>query len=154
MLHIQLTLYLLGIDFGFSYVDNSSQWRFPIAFQILFALLLIAGISILPESPRWLLNQGREEEATNIVAALNGTPADDEATLNEMRFMIKNIRAANGAQEQTSFGDVFSRGKGKHLRRTLIGASSQAFQQLGGCNAVIYCKFYPPLVIRCMIYEN
>ena len=41
------------IDFGFSFLEPSSiSWRFPIAFQIVFALILLAFIMELPESPR------------------------------------------------------------------------------------------------------
>lgn len=45
---------------------------------------------------------------------------------------------ANGDSVGGSFKDLLLGGKSQNLRRTLIGASSQAFQQLGGCNAVIY----------------
>lgn len=41
------------VDFGFSFLDpNPVSWRFPIAFQIFFALLLLIFIMDLPESPR------------------------------------------------------------------------------------------------------
>lgn len=41
------------IDFGFSFLEPSSvSWRFPIAFQIVFAILLLIFIMELPESPR------------------------------------------------------------------------------------------------------
>lgn len=42
------------IDLGFSFLEPSTiSWRFPIAFQILLALFVLAGIPGLPESPRW-----------------------------------------------------------------------------------------------------
>ena len=34
--------------------------------------------------------------------------------------------------------DILKGGKQQHLRRALVGASTQLFQQIGGCNAVIY----------------
>jgi len=41
------------IDFGFSYLEPSPvSWRFPLAFQIFFCLLLLALILEMPESPR------------------------------------------------------------------------------------------------------
>jgi MFS family permease len=135
------TLIAYWLDFGFSFLNGDVSWRFPIAFQIFFAILLVIGIILLPESPRWLLRHGHEEQATQILAALNASTIDDEQTQSQKRIILDSIKSLTGAQQHTTFKDVFSRGKGKHLRRTLIGASSQAFQQLGGCNAVIYCKF-------------
>lgn len=120
------------IDFGFAYVDSSAQWRFPIALQILFALLLIAGIAVLPESPRWLLNRGRDAEALRVLAALNRTSELDPATRTEQKVIADSIAAVAGVQSHSGFRDVFSSGNGQHLRRMLIGASSQMFQQLGG----------------------
>jgi MFS family permease len=38
------------LDFGLSFVDSSVSWRFPTAFQIVFAMILIAGVWVLPES--------------------------------------------------------------------------------------------------------
>lgn len=41
------------IDLGFSFLEPSSiSWRFPIAFQLFFALIIVAFIFELPESPR------------------------------------------------------------------------------------------------------
>ncbi|TGZ79868.1 sugar porter family MFS transporter [Ascodesmis nigricans] len=132
------TVIAYWLDFGFSYVDNSSQWRFPIAFQVVFAFLLIGGVMLLPESPRWLLNHDHNEQAGVVLAALNGAPVNDPATLKEKKIIMDSIRKLTSMEAQSGFKDVFSRGKGQHLRRMLIGSSSQMFQQLGGCNAVIY----------------
>jgi len=42
------------IDLGFSFLEPSTvSWRFPIAFQILLALIIVAVVPGLPESPRW-----------------------------------------------------------------------------------------------------
>ena len=43
------------IDFGMSFCSSSISWRFPIAFQIVFALIILAFVLELPESPRWLI---------------------------------------------------------------------------------------------------
>jgi MFS family permease len=40
------------IDFGMSFAPGQVAWRFPIAFQILFALTILAFVLKLPESPR------------------------------------------------------------------------------------------------------
>lgn len=46
------TVIAYWVDFGLSYVDSSVSWRFPIAFQIFFALIVIGGVLVLPESPQ------------------------------------------------------------------------------------------------------
>lgn len=37
-----------------SYVHNESQFRFPIALQIAFAIVTMVLVFVLPESPRWV----------------------------------------------------------------------------------------------------
>ena len=57
------------VDFAFSFLEPSQiTWRFPIAFQIVFALPILALIMPLPESPRWLILKGREAEAVSVVS--------------------------------------------------------------------------------------
>lgn len=46
------TLVSYSIGFGASCGPPGLTWRFPIAFQIVFGLLIIAGMFVLPESPR------------------------------------------------------------------------------------------------------
>ena len=41
-------------DYGMSYVKNEAQFRFPLALQILFAIVTFLGVMCLPESPRWV----------------------------------------------------------------------------------------------------
>lgn len=66
------------IDFGFSFLEPSTvSWRFPIGFQIIFALIILAFILELPESPRWLVLKGKEDEALHVLAALNDRGSDD-----------------------------------------------------------------------------
>lgn len=45
-------------------------WRFPFAFQIVLCMGSIIGTRFTPESPRWLLQKGREEEARAVLAQL------------------------------------------------------------------------------------
>lgn len=126
------------IDFGLSYIDSSVSWRFPIALQILFAILLIAGVAVLPESPRWLFVHGHEEAASQIIADLNNSNIEDEGTQREIRIIVEGINASAQISGGTTNRELFVGGKKQHFRRMAIGASSQIFQQLGGCNAVIY----------------
>lgn len=124
------------LDFGLSYVNSSVQWRFPVAFQIFFALILFFGIINLPESPRWLLAQDRKAEALHILAALE----DLEPEADEIVAQATVIQDAVNrfSRSQVGFKDLMSGGKTQHFQRMVIGASTQFFQQFTGCNAAIY----------------
>ena len=66
------------LDFGFSFLDPSTiAWRFPIGFQIFFALLILIFVLELPESPRWLILKGQEDEAMSVLSALSDLPRED-----------------------------------------------------------------------------
>ncbi|KAJ5146478.1 uncharacterized protein N7515_001042 [Penicillium bovifimosum] len=52
------------------------SWRFPLAFQVIFPLIVLAGSPLIPFSPRWLLQQGRRDEAFDVVRKLHSTPRD------------------------------------------------------------------------------
>ena len=63
------------MTYGLSFVNGSISWRFPIAFQLVFSIILLATLPWLPESPRWLINNGREAEGAAVLAALEGEGA-------------------------------------------------------------------------------
>ncbi|KAG2419834.1 sugar transporter STL1 [Aspergillus terreus] len=124
------------IDFGLSYVDSSVQWRFPVAFQIVFAVFVTMGALMLPESPRWFVMKGRDEEARQVLAALNDAPIDSDSVLTDFNLMKADLKASQGAQ--ADWKTLFTFGKTQEFQRMMIGCSGQFFQQFTGCNAAIY----------------
>ena len=124
------------LDFGLSYVDTSVQWRFPVAFQIVFALFLFFGVAQLPESPRWLIAHGLKDEAHYVLATLNDVDIDDEFVIEESAIITDGVNRF--ARTQIGFKELFSGGKQQNFARMIIGASTQFFQQFTGCNASIY----------------
>ncbi|KAL8287655.1 hypothetical protein RQP46_003513 [Phenoliferia psychrophenolica] len=125
------------VDFGLSFVHTSINWRLPIALQIIFAAATLFGVWHLPESPRWLMHEGRHIDAQRVIAALAGDTYDSEATLLQTRLIMQTIEQSHqlGVVKKRN---MFTNGPTQHFRRMLIGSSSQIFQQIGGCNAVIY----------------
>lgn len=94
------------IDLGFSYLPPSTaQWRAPLAIPFLFSVIMLASVFSLPESPRWLVSQGRIEEATVSLGQYRGSQACEETVLRE----IDGIRLAFENTETTSLRDIFSR---------------------------------------------
>lgn len=89
-------------------------------------------IEFLPESPRWLVSHGDYAEAQRVVAALEPAPFHSETVLDQTRVILDSLEGAKNRRKK----DVLTNGPTQHLRRMLIGASSQIMQQIGGCNAV------------------
>ncbi|KAK5134871.1 hypothetical protein LTR08_005961 [Meristemomyces frigidus] len=137
------TLFAYWIDFGSSYGPPGLTWRFPIAFQVVFGLIIIVSMIWLPESPRWLLTRDRQEEASTVLAALRGLDRDHEDVKREAAIILDSIHASGHSGGNTPFSALFTGGKTQHFRRMVLGISCQFFQQIGGCNAVIY--YFPVL---------
>ncbi|KAF8591260.1 general substrate transporter [Ramaria rubella] len=54
--------------FGTFFITNSWSWRIPSAIQALPSVLQVFLIWWVPESPRWLMSKGRDDEARKILA--------------------------------------------------------------------------------------
>ncbi|KAL8973644.1 MAG: hypothetical protein Q9197_002117 [Variospora fuerteventurae] len=124
------------LDFGFSFLDpNSIAWRFPIGFQIFFALVILSCVHELPESPRWLVLKGKEDEALNVLGALSDLPSDDPYIWGEFQA-IKDTVIEN--QKAGGLKDLFTMGPDRHLHRTCLAYVNQMFQQISGINLITY----------------
>ena len=66
--------------------DSSFSWRFPLALQTLFPLILLADSVKLPPSPRWLVQKDRSEEALRVLQELRACPGDPHHDFAEAEF--------------------------------------------------------------------
>lgn len=63
------------LSFGLTFVNNGYsdvRWRFLLAFQCFPALLLLIGIKLLPDTPRYLASVGRYDEARDVLEHVRG----------------------------------------------------------------------------------
>ncbi|PYI15420.1 MFS sugar transporter [Aspergillus violaceofuscus CBS 115571] len=147
-LAIELTINIFGVmtaywvDYGMSYVNSEAQFRFPIALQILFAIITLLGVIVLPESPRWLISHGQRDKAQHIIWAVqpNADQISESDTLvtTEVEEISRAIAEEQAASQEGSFGMIFSNGPQKFFYRTLLGMGGQFMQQMSGVNLITY----------------
>lgn len=148
MLVAQLGIVGLGavlcswLNFGMRFVNSSFSWRFPIALQCLFAVLCAAMCLYLPESPRWLISRRRVEEGEYVVSLLLRKPVESDEVQDLKNEVLFNVEHESEVASQTGWRDLLRRDETQNLRRIILGALSQFFQQMGGINVVNYYMGY------------
>ncbi|GAM89376.1 hypothetical protein ANO11243_074130 [Dothideomycetidae sp. 11243] len=152
---IELIMNIFGFSlsnwctFGFSFVGGPVAWRIPLALQFIFIAILYATVPWLPESPRWLIWMGRNEEAQQILADLEGLDFHDSFIVSES----KEIQFAVEYEKENSIpwslllrGQTGGKGGTCTIRRLILGMGAQAMQQFAGINVTSY--YLPTVLIK------
>lgn len=125
----------LWIDLGFYFIKGSSvSWRFPLAFQVVLSLTAMIFITVLPESPRWLIKTGRIDEAREVLAALQ----ELEPHCSAITDKIHEVQTTLAVCGNTSWTAMFTNGEQRLFHRAYLAATGQMFQQMCGVNLITY----------------
>jgi sugar porter (SP) family MFS transporter len=125
------------IDYAFSIHKSSYAWRIPVILQCIFLVPMLFIIAIVPETPRWLASHDRGDESLMVLRRIHRHRMSDE----DIRFLHADIMQTVIVEKSIGAGKWKDILKNDHLqsrRRFLIACAIQAFQQLGGINAIIY----------------
>ncbi|GAA5851648.1 hypothetical protein JCM3766R1_002015 [Sporobolomyces carnicolor] len=117
--------------------SGKSSYQIPIGIQFIWAAILGIGLFILPESPRWLLLKGRDEDARRALARIFKADPDSQEVNEELAEIAANIHHERSLGTAT-YLDCFKGGPGRNRLRTLTGMGLQALQQLTGINFIFY----------------
>lgn len=117
--------------------DNSVSWRFPIAFQGLFALVVVSCILFLPESPRWLARSGRMEEAAEVLARMEDVPVESEHVAQELEIIQQSLHMDTDTANESS-SSPFALTSNRHLHRTAIAVGVNILAQMTGVNIITF----------------
>lgn len=113
----------------------NTNWRLMFASETLPAVLFFLLLIPAPESPRWLTEKKRENEALSILTKVDGV-AHAKAEIISIKEAIQ--------QECGTFAEIFSPG----IRvATLIGVALAILQQVTGINVILY---YAPVIFKSM----
>ncbi len=125
-----LSAYL--VDYAFA---GSENWRWMLGLAAIPGVLLGLGMIALPETPRWLLERGRTDDARKVLRRIRGN-ANIDSEFKE----IQNTLSLGS--ERGRFSDLLAPAVRPAL---IIGVGLAVFQQVTGINTVIY---YAPHIIQ------
>lgn len=128
-----LVAYLVGLA-----LKGGGHWRLMFGLAAVPAVLLFIGTLFQPESPRWLVKKGREDEARGVLSS-SRSPAELDAEIADIKRIDRIARA--------SLSDIFA---DKRLYKLLlIGSGLALLQQICGINTIIY---YAPTILTTIGY--
>ena len=121
------------------FLSLSGSWRWMFASELVPILVLLIGLTFIPESPRWFAQKNRREEARGVLTRIGGPQHADS----EMEQIARSLRQKTG-----SFADLFRPG----LRTALLIAFTLAvLQQFSGTSPLL---FHTPLIFQRAGFEN
>jgi SP family arabinose:H+ symporter-like MFS transporter len=124
---------LLIASFGDEAWNVETGWRYMLGSGTIPAVLFLILLFMVPESPRWLVKKGNDNDALDTLEKVNGS-VEGKNVLNEIKDSIR--------QEVGTLSDLF----GKRFKPALvIGVVLAIFSQITGINAIIY---YAPEIFK------
>jgi len=133
------------VDYGTQNRTDSGSYRIPMAIQLLWALILAAGLLWLPESPRYFVMKGKLDQAARVLERLRDQPAGSELVQAELTEIIANHEYEMSVIPQSGYFSSWANcfkgsllNPSSNLRRTILGTSLQMMQQWTGINFIFY----------------
>jgi len=111
-----------------------NNWRWMYAVEAVPALLFFIGLFFVPESPRWLIKNNREEKALSIFRNIGG--------LHYATHIIKEIKETLANEVKGQLNDLI---KPEMRFIVIIGIVLAVFQQWCGINVIF---FYAPDIFQ------
>nr|WP_262915410.1 sugar porter family MFS transporter [Niabella ginsengisoli] len=116
----------------FEYVFLLDVWRGMLLVGGLPALLFLAGMFFVPESPRWLMQRNRSAEALTIMRRFS----------NDEVLELPKLQTDSSSADSVSYRELF---KGRWRKAMIVGILLPLFSQFSGINAIIY---YGPSILN------
>ncbi|KAE8423568.1 general substrate transporter [Aspergillus pseudocaelatus] len=150
------------ITYGTRHIPSYWSWRLPFLIQMIPAVLMTAGVFMLPYSPRWLCQRGRNEEGLRTLAKIRELPTTNDRVLQEW-YEIRSECTYRHEILKEKHSRLMGPGLWNAIKlqvmlyidcwklpvykRTQVAVGLMFFQQFVGINALIY---YSPNLFQSM----
>lgn len=133
----QLTTMLFGlmlaywVNYGFYFHKSDVQWRFPLLFQLIFAIYILVVTPWLPDTPRWLMRHDDSyERGLAVLSKLRNKPTGDPTVQQEANEILEAIQIEE--KEEGSWADLFRSNGIAANKRFFLALGIQFMQQMSG----------------------
>jgi SP family galactose:H+ symporter-like MFS transporter len=132
---LMITIGIFAAFVSDSVLSYSGAWRWMLGIVAVPGALFLAGVLVLPQSPRWLMMRGRKVKAREILATLRSSEQQVTEEIQDIETQLKRPDA----------GWVLFRTNPNFRRSLMLGLLLQAVQQFTGINVVMY---YAPRIFQ------
>ncbi|WP_346859611.1 sugar porter family MFS transporter [uncultured Draconibacterium sp.] len=122
-----------AVNYLLANIIESNSWRWMIGVEVIPATLFFLLLNLVPESPRWLINKGRNDEALAIFQRIKAKNPEEE---------VRIVKESVEQEEAIGHGKLFVR---ENRFPIMIAILIAAFNQLAGINAIM---IYAPRVFE------
>ena len=119
---------------AFSFVTAEVQWRLVFIVLTAVGVIYLVSLYFIPESPRWLMEQGRDEEAIRILEYLHQTKDDQRATFAHAE--ARQIKAQVEVEKNTPGGYMHILRTASHRKRAICSILLWTMGQATGITAI------------------
>jgi SP family sugar:H+ symporter-like MFS transporter len=106
-----------------------AAWRWMFWVELVPAILFLVGVLFIPESPRYLVAQGKVDDAKTVFSKISNDSADAQ---------ISDVKSSLHSDKKPSIRDLFIDGSKKVHPIVWAGVALSVFQQFVGINVVFY----------------
>jgi SP family sugar:H+ symporter-like MFS transporter len=113
---------------GASFWFGAPAWRWMFWMEAVPAVAFVLGILVIPESPRFLIFRGKDEQAREIFARIGG----------DAQRLVQQIEHSLKGEHRPRLSDLIIPGTRRIAPVLWVGMGLAAFQQFVGINVIFY----------------